>query len=123
LEGNQLFPVFIKLDTLHTLVVGGGPVGLEKLSALLNNSPSAKITLVALEILPQLKELAAKFPNVSLSRRAFELGDLDTAELVIAATNNADLNDQIRAAAKERKILANFADKPELCDFSRLISL
>lgn len=117
MEGNQLFPVFIKLDTLQTLVVGGGPVGLEKLSALLNNSPSAKITLVALEILPQLKELAAKFPNVSLSERAFELGDLDTAELVIAATNNAYLNDQIRAAVKERKILANFADKPELCDF------
>ena len=33
MEGNQLFPVFIKLNELHTLLVGAGPVGLEKLTS------------------------------------------------------------------------------------------
>ncbi|HET7897664.1 MAG TPA: NAD(P)-dependent oxidoreductase, partial [Flavisolibacter sp.] len=31
---NRLFPVFLKLETLHVLVVGAGKVGLEKLNAL-----------------------------------------------------------------------------------------
>lgn len=47
---NPLFPVFLKLEELHTLVVGGGAVGLEKLSAILANSPKAQVRLVAPEI-------------------------------------------------------------------------
>lgn len=117
LEGNQLFPVFLKLNTLKTLVVGGGPVGLEKLQALLNNSSEASIRLVALDILPEIRELAVRFPTLELVQRGFELSDLDEVELVVAATNNSDLNEQIRVASRARKLLVNFADKPELCDF------
>jgi hypothetical protein len=40
-ERNNLFPVFLKLEALQTLIVGGGHVGLEKLNAILKNSPSA----------------------------------------------------------------------------------
>ena len=46
-KGNQLFPVFIKLNRLHTLLVGGGAIGLEKLTAIVNNSAGAKIKVVA----------------------------------------------------------------------------
>jgi siroheme synthase (precorrin-2 oxidase/ferrochelatase) len=41
LEGNTLFPVFLKLQDLRTVVIGAGAVGHEKLSALLLNSPEA----------------------------------------------------------------------------------
>lgn len=44
---NQLYPVFLKLEQLNTLLVGAGNVGLEKLHSLLSNSPEAKITIVA----------------------------------------------------------------------------
>ena len=44
---NRLFPVFLKLEELDVLLVGGGNVGLEKLSAMLNNSPDTKVTMVA----------------------------------------------------------------------------
>ena len=47
MEGNVLFPVFLKLDQLHILLVGGGYVGLEKLEAILRNSPEAKVTICA----------------------------------------------------------------------------
>ena len=36
MEGNQLFPVFIKLNTIRTVLIGAGPVGLEKLAAILS---------------------------------------------------------------------------------------
>lgn len=54
---NTLFPIFLKLEELHTLVVGGGNVGLEKLEAILRNSPNAKVSLVAPEIRQEIIEL------------------------------------------------------------------
>lgn len=117
MEGNILFPVFLKLHTLHTLVVGAGPIGLEKLNTLISNSPTASIKVVALEVIPEVQEISQHFPNVSIHQKAFEVQDLDDVNLVIAATNNEALNLEIRAAAKALKLLVNFADKPALCDF------
>lgn len=117
MEGNQLFPVFIKLNTIHTLLIGAGPVGLEKLSAILTNSPKASVTVIALDILPELQELAKGYEKVKLIQRAFSPADLDDADLVVAATNNDALNQQIRTEADQRNLLVNFADKPELCNF------
>jgi siroheme synthase (precorrin-2 oxidase/ferrochelatase) len=48
---NTLFPIFLKLDQLNTLVVGGGNVALEKVSALLRNSPQANITMIFTKLL------------------------------------------------------------------------
>lgn len=117
MEGNQLFPVFIKLNSIHTLLVGGGPVGLEKLTAILGNSPDANVTVIALDVLPELKQLAEKHERVSVLNREFNDGDLDGIDLVVAATNNDELNQQIRQEADRRNLLVNFADKPDLCDF------
>ncbi|MES2829950.1 MAG: TSUP family transporter [Bacteroidota bacterium] len=117
MQGNQLFPVFIKLDQIHTVLVGAGPIGLEKLSAMLDNCPQARITIVAQEVLPELRLLAEGFERISIREKTFEPLDLDGADLIVAATNNALLNEQIRELANERNVLANFADKPELCDF------
>jgi len=117
MEGNQLFPVFIKLNTIHTLLVGAGPVGLEKLTAILGNSPDANVTVIGLEVLPELKHLAAQHERVSILKRAFEVTDLDGIDLVVAATNNDELNQQIRLEADRRNLLVNFADKPDLCNF------
>ena len=117
MEGNQLFPVFIKLNTIQTVLIGAGPIGLEKLSALLNNSPEARVTVIGLEILPELSELASGYESVKVVQKAFEPSDLDGADLIVAATNNTILNDEIRLLANERNLLANFADKPDLCNF------
>jgi siroheme synthase (precorrin-2 oxidase/ferrochelatase) len=69
LEQNNLFPVFLKLDSLQTLIVGGGHVGLEKLTAVLKNSPSAKVTLVARSIQEPIKDLARTHSGVELFER------------------------------------------------------
>jgi precorrin-2 dehydrogenase/sirohydrochlorin ferrochelatase len=54
---NTLFPIFLKLEELNTLVVGGGNVGLEKLEAIFRNSPKATVTLVSPEIRDEIKAL------------------------------------------------------------------
>lgn len=115
--GNQLFPVFLKLNQLHTVLIGAGPVGLEKLTAILNNSSNATITIVAINILPEVYALAKSGNNITIIQKSFEDSDLDVADVVVAATNNNVLNIAIRQAAKQRKLLINVADKPDLCDF------
>ncbi len=114
---NTLFPVFLKLENLHTLVVGGGNVGLEKLTAIIANSPNAKVWLVAPEIKEEIVALAAAHPNVSLLYKAFEESDLEDRDIVIAGTGLREVNATVKEAAKRRKILANVADTPDLCDF------
>ncbi len=115
--GNQLFPVFLKLNELHTVLVGAGNVGLEKLNAILNNSNSARVTVIAENVIPGVYDLAADYPRIKIIQKSFIDTDLDDADLVIAATDNSQLNKYIRQAAHQRKLLINVADKPELCDF------
>ncbi len=116
-EQNNLFPVFLKLDALHLLIVGGGHVGLEKLTAVLKNSPDAKVTLVARTIVEPIKELARKHPKVTLFERNFKLWDLWDKDLVILGTDNRQLHETIRSFARSRRLLINVADTPALCDF------
>jgi len=117
LKGNQLFPVFLKLNQLHTVIIGAGPVGLEKLTAVLAQSEAARITIIAEVICQEVAELAARSPQLTLLQKTYEAKDLQNAELIIAATNNNTLNEQIKKDAHALKLLVNVADKPELCDF------
>lgn len=117
LKGNQLFPVFLKLNQLHTVVIGAGPVGLEKLNAVLGQSEGAEITVIAKEISEEVYELAKRLPQVKLLKKSYAAADLEQADIVIAATNDNILNAAIIYDAHALKLLVNVADKPDLCDF------
>lgn len=114
---NSLYPVFLKLEQLSLLIIGGGKVALEKLESVLANSPGTSIRLVGKEIIPEVKALQKTFSNLILFERAYHEGDFDNTDLVIAAVNDVALAKQIRQDAHLRNILVNIADKPELCDF------
>jgi len=118
MEQNKLFPVFFRLDRLKVLVVGGGHVGTEKMNALFKSSPNASVVVVAPEISPEISQLALLYPSqITLLNKKFESADLDQADLVIAATADHALNRTVWEQAKQKKVLANIADTPELCDF------
>jgi siroheme synthase-like protein len=116
-SGNELFPVFLKLNQLKVLLVGAGNIGLEKLEAILKNSPETEIDIVAETFLPKLIELTRDFPRVKVHSKLFEPADLEGYDLVIIATGDNVLNTEIRALARQRNLLINVADKPDLCDF------
>ena len=116
-SGNRLFPVFLKLENLRLLIVGGGNVGLEKLTAVLENSPETQVTLVGTTISQAIRNFAVKYSHVTLVERAFEATDLDGQQIVIAATDNRDLHGEIRKLAHARGLLVNVADTPAECDF------
>ncbi len=116
-ERNNLFPVFLKLEELDTLIVGGGNVGLEKLTALLKSSPRVRVTVVASRIRDEIKELARDRQHINLIERDFRAKDLQAKDLVLLATDNNELHHRIRTLARKKRLLVNVADTPNLCDF------
>ncbi|MCF0061113.1 bifunctional precorrin-2 dehydrogenase/sirohydrochlorin ferrochelatase [Dyadobacter chenwenxiniae] len=114
---NNLFPIFLKLENLHTLIVGGGYVGLEKITAVLDNSPLAKVSLVSPEIRQEIRDIASQNSRINLIERKFEDADLTAKDLVIVATNDKEENARISSVARSRNMLVNVADTPPLCDF------
>jgi len=116
-ESNTLFPVFLKLEQLKLLIVGAGNVGLEKLNAVLHNSPDTAITIVAEEIKEGVKILAERHPNITLIQDSYYEALLDDVQLVVVAVDNKELGARIRTEAHQRGLLVNVADTPELCDF------
>jgi precorrin-2 dehydrogenase/sirohydrochlorin ferrochelatase len=116
-SGNLLFPIFLRMDKLRILVVGGGFVGLEKISALYKHSPNASVTLVAPEVKEEIVELSKTDFNLRILKKPFETSDLSNIDLVIAATNIKSLNSEVKCEAKMRRILINVADTPDDCDF------
>jgi siroheme synthase-like protein len=113
---NRLFPVFMKLEGLNILIVGGGKVAEEKLSAILGNAPDACVRIVAREISPGIRKLCSSY-NITLSRKYFEQEDLSGVDLVFSAVNDVKTSRLIHSSARKQKVLHNAADKPALCDF------
>ena len=116
MEQNELYPIFLKVSQLNVLIVGGGTVALEKLTFLLKSSPNAKVLVVSKEFDENLLKLIAEH-NVSIVTASYNKSALKNKQLVIAATNNKQVNKQIYLDAKSENILINVADTPEFCDF------
>ncbi|MES2850454.1 MAG: TSUP family transporter [Bacteroidota bacterium] len=115
-DGNNLFPIFLKLEHLSILIVGGGYVGNEKLTAVLQNSPATRVRLVATQISEEIRSFSLGY-NVELIERPYQSSDIDEADIVIAALNDRVVSEQVAADARAKGKLINVADKPELCDF------
>ena len=100
----------LDLDGRSCLVVGGGPVALEKASSLAECG--ARVTVVA----PDVDSGFGNLP-VELVRRPYETADLEGRFLVVAATSDTEVNRRVFADAESRTLLCNVADVPELCSF------
>ena len=116
MEQNELYPIFLKVTQLNVLIVGGGNVGLEKLTFLLKSSPNAKVTVVAPDFHSELVELAKKHA-VKLIDDVYNVSYIEGKHMVIATTDNIDVNVEVYHHCKEQHILVNVADNPPYCDF------
>lgn len=116
-ERNELYPVFLKLQQLNVLIVGGGNVGLEKLSFMLKSSPHANVEVVAPRFLPELEALVAQHPSVTLTNKKFNRCMLRKRHMVIACTDDLKVNKRVFDLCRKRHLICNIADTPQLCDY------
>ena len=113
---NELYPVFLKVSKLNIMIIGGGTVGFEKLSFMLKSSPNANVVVAAKDFSKELIALAKKY-KIPLMWRPYSKNLLHKQHMVIAATNNKEVNKEIHSDAKSKQLLVNVADTPDLCDF------
>jgi len=110
----RYYPVFLDIQGRTCLVVGGGGVATRKVDTLLECK--AIVTVVCLEASQALQELADRH-RITLKIRAYRKDDLKGQFLVIGATNDEGLNQQISADAEGCNLLCNIADRPSVCNF------
>lgn len=110
----RLYPLFADLTRRPVLVVGGGVVGQRKAEALL--AAGARVTVGAPLITGALASRVRK-GDMRHRRGRFEASWLDGAWLVIAATDDRDLNRRVAEAATARGTWVNVVDDPELSSF------
>ncbi|WP_197428897.1 precorrin-2 dehydrogenase/sirohydrochlorin ferrochelatase family protein [Phnomibacter ginsenosidimutans] len=116
-EFNPLFPVFVKLEQMRVLVIGAGPVGTEKLQAILSNSPRTNITVLAEVFSPGMQQLLQQHPHIQQLQASYSPTHLSLADVVMVAVNNRALAEDIYYEAKQQHKWVNVADTPDLCDF------
>jgi siroheme synthase-like protein len=104
----------LKLSGRRCVVVGGGEIGLEKVEGLL--ACDADVVLVAPEAVPELQELARE-GSIAWERRQYRPDDLEGSFLVIASTDDTDVNIAVYDDAERRAMLVNVVDVPPLCNF------
>jgi len=110
----QYYPVHLDIQDRKCLIVGGGAVGTRKVTTLLECG--ARITVVSPDPTPQLARLAST-GTITLKMRAYQSNDISGMFLVIGATDDESLNQQISKDADRAHILCNIADRPEICNF------
>ncbi len=113
---NNLYPVFLKTSNLRILIVGGGYVAEEKLRFLTKSSPDAKVTILSPFIRENTLDLARKF-DVKIIEDTYKQGFLKGYHVVIATTDNPEVNEEIYRDCRNLDKLVNVADNPPLCDF------
>lgn len=101
---SALYPVFLKLDGLSVVVVGGGNVAAGKLDGLL--AAGARVTVIAPKVVPAIRER-----DVTVVELEFEPAHLDRARWVVAAAT-PEVNRQVAAAAAARGLFVNAVDEP-----------
>ncbi len=110
----SFYPVNIDLTGRLCVVIGGGRVAERKVRGLL--SCNAEVQIISPDVTPGIEELSDN-SQVTLVRRAYQAGDLEKAFLIIAATDDIDVQHHVHLEAEEREVLINVADVPQKCNF------
>ena len=116
MERNELYPVFLKVNNLKVLIVGGGNVAEEKLRFLLKSSPNAQVDMIS----PMYREATIALANshgVQMHKGKYRRKFLKGKHIVVATTDVPLVNEKVYAHCRKRAILVNVADNPPFCDF------
>jgi len=105
MRSKQYFPILIDLEKKDILVVGGGKIAYRKIKTLLDYR--AAIEVITPEIIENKIKLLFEEGKISLRLRKFEDRDIENRFLVIAATDDKELNKKIYELGDSKNILVN----------------
>ncbi|MFA5055656.1 MAG: NAD(P)-dependent oxidoreductase [Dehalococcoidia bacterium] len=111
---KHYYPISLDIDGKRCVVLGGGEVALRKVNTLLEHD--AIVQVISPELCAGLEDLFAS-DKIIAAKRPYADGDLAGAFVIIAATDDADVNRRAAAEAEKLGVLVNVVDVPELSNF------
>ena len=114
MKNKRYFPLYVDLSDKNIVVVGGGTIATRRVKALLLFTRN--ITVIAPKMTADLWELG-KLGKIQIQPRPVKKSDFSMAYMVLAVTNNTELNEEIYRICKEEGIYVNVADDKSKCDF------
>ena len=114
MKNKRYFPLYVDLSDKNVVVVGGGTIATRRVKALLLFT--RHITVIAPKMTADLWELG-KLGKIQIQPRPVKKSDFSMAYMVLAVTNNSELNEEIYRICKEEGIYVNVADDKSKCDF------
>ncbi len=108
------YPIYLDLAQQRVVIIGGGTVAFRKAQVVLE--AGARLIVVAKKISEAMDKLCLT-TSAELIRGSYAKEYLGRARLVIAATNDQELNETIYEDCQSLEILCNVVDQPDLCDF------
>ena len=110
----EWLPIFLSLKDAHCVVVGGGEIALRKVDLL--RRAHARVSVIAPALHARLQE-RVQLGEIRQENAEFQERHLNDCRLVVAATDDPEVNRRVAAAARARNIPVNVVDRPELCTF------
>jgi len=110
----SFFPMYMDMQNLKVLVVGGGYIATEKLEKLVDFT--TQITVIALRVEDEAQNIIDKY-ELTLHKRAYNKGDIEGFDIVIVATDTVELHKEIYEESRGSRILVNSVDNTDYCDF------
>ena len=110
----DLLPIFLNIKNKKCVIVGGGEVAFRKATLLLR--AGADLHIVAPLVSDELRKLRLD-RDCTITLKIFEEADLNDAVLIVAATDDLEINERVSVIASKLNIPVNVVDQPHLCSF------
>lgn len=108
------YPIFVELQDIPCVVIGGGREAQRKVEGLLG--AGAKVTVVSPELTRPLRKMLAD-SEIDCIQREYQEGDIDPFHIVMVATDDGAVNGEVSAEGRRKRIWVNAADDIPNCDF------
>jgi siroheme synthase-like protein len=108
------YPIYLDIEDRNVVIIGGGNVCARKAETMMKYG--ARVTIVSPEFTDEIEQWGRE-GSLTIRRKPYEAADLDGANIVIASTDHQDVNEQIAADCRARRIPVNVVDVTPLCEF------
>ncbi|HEX2062141.1 MAG TPA: bifunctional precorrin-2 dehydrogenase/sirohydrochlorin ferrochelatase [Thermoanaerobaculia bacterium] len=108
------YPIYIDIEDRSVVIIGGGNVCARKAETMLKYG--ARVTIVSPSFTEEIEQWASE-GRVEIKRKKYAASDLESANIVIASTDDERVNEQVAADCRARRIPVNVVDVTPLCEF------
>jgi len=110
----SFFPMYMDMQNLKVLLVGGGYIATEKLEKLIDFTKN--ITVITIDVEDNAQKIIEE-NSLTLQQRAYKTGDINDFDIVIVATDTVELHKEIYEESRDKRVLVNSVDNTDYCDF------